>query len=177
MLKDLTSSTEDFASNIEELITNALINSFVNSEEIKNRIKKLYEKIAEYTSPDSAGGEILTEEEINSIRQDNEDLANDMLAWRQALIDAGILKPDSEIYRQYASRGGFSTMSQTQAESLEGRFTALQITSENILASIVELQTLISLQLSHLEVIATNSKMLLEINSSLLSIKEKIKNL
>lgn len=45
VLKNLESTTEDFANNINELISNALLESFSN-EELKPKIKELYEYIA-----------------------------------------------------------------------------------------------------------------------------------
>lgn len=136
MLKDLDSTTEDFADHIQELITNALIESFVNSEAVKGKIKDLYEKIAEYASDESEGGTTLTEGEINDIKAANEDIANTLLAWREAAQQAGLIQ-SSTPYEQESSTGGWKSMGQETAEELNGRFTALQMSGERISEGIV----------------------------------------
>lgn len=136
MLKDLDSTTEDFADHIQELITNALIESFVNSEAVKGKIKDLYEKIAEYASDESEGGTTLTEGEINDIKAANEDIANTLLAWREAAQQAGLIQ-SSTPYEQETSSGGWQSMGQETAEELNGRFTALQMSGERISEGIV----------------------------------------
>lgn len=136
MLKDLDSTTEDFADHIQELITNALIESFVNSEAVKTKIKELYTKIAKYASDESEGGTQLTEGEINDIKAANEDIANTLLAWREAAQQAGLIK-SSTPYEQEASSGGWQSMGQETAEELNGRFTALQMSGERISEGIV----------------------------------------
>lgn len=136
MLKDLDSTTEDFAEHIQELITNALIESFVNSEAVKGKIKDLYTKIAQYASDESEGGTQLTEGEINDIKAANDDIANTLLAWREAAQQAGLIK-SSTPYEQESSTGGWQSMGQETAEELNGRFTALQMSGERISEGIV----------------------------------------
>lgn len=136
MLKDLDSTTEDFAEHIQELITNALIESFVNSEAVKTKIKELYTKIAKYASDESEGGTQLTEGEINDIKAANDDIANTLLAWREAAQQAGLIK-SSTPYEQESSTGGWQSMGQETAEELNGRFTALQMSGERISEGIV----------------------------------------
>lgn len=136
MLKDLDSTTEDFADHIQELISNALIESFVNSEAVKGKIADLYAKIAKYASDESEGGTQLTEGEINDIKEANEDIANTLLAWREAAQQAGLIK-SSTPYEQESSSGGWQSMGQDTAEELNGRFTALQMSGERISEGIV----------------------------------------
>ena len=102
LLKDLDSTTEDFSDHINELISNALIESFVNSDAIKERIRNLYDKIAEYAGLDSDGGTTLTEAEIEYIRRENENIANTLTAWREAAKEAGLLvDADSNDAKEY----------------------------------------------------------------------------
>lgn len=136
MLKDLDSTTEDFADHIQELISNALIESFVNSEAVKGKISDLYTKIAQYASDESEGGTTLTEGEINDIKAANDDIANTLLAWREAAQQAGLIK-SSTPYEQESSTGGWQSMGQETAEELNGRFTALQMSGERISEGIV----------------------------------------
>lgn len=136
LLKDLDSTTEDFADHIQELITNALIESFVNSEAVKSKIKDLYTMIANYASDESEGGTQLTEGEINDIKAANEDIANTMLAWREVAQQAGLIQ-SSTPYEQDTSSGGWRSMGQETADELNGRFTSLQMSGERISEGIV----------------------------------------
>lgn len=136
MLKDLDSTTEDFADHIQELISNSLIESFVNSEAVKGKINELYKNIAKYASDESEGGTTLTEGEINDIKVANDDIANTLLAWREAAQQAGLIK-SSTPYEQDTSTGGWQSMGQETAEELNGRFTALQMSGERISEGIV----------------------------------------
>ena len=115
----MTSSTEDFADHINEVISNALIESLVN-DEFRERIKALYNYIANHA------GDGLDKGELEYIRGENEKIANDMIARRQNLIDAGLIKTDDE-YKQQASTKGFQAMNQDTGNELNGRFTAIQI--------------------------------------------------
>ena len=126
ILKDLTSDTQDFGDKIEEIISNAMIESLVN-EEFRERIQKLYQYIAEHADDG------LDATELDWIRKENKDIADKMIARRQNLIDSGLIKPsEDEAYRQQASAKGFAAMSQDTGEELNGRFTALQISNEAI---------------------------------------------
>lgn len=91
MLKDLDSTNEDFANNLEDMLTNAILNSLVN-DVYKDRIKKLYKMIAEASGVDSEGGSTMTKGEVDAIRAYNEQLASDMRRDRDALISAGVIK-------------------------------------------------------------------------------------
>lgn len=119
LLKDMTSSTEDFADHINEIITNALIESFVN-EELKDDIKELYEYIAEHAQDG------IDAEEQAEIERRNKAIEEKGLRWRQTMIDSGRIKTDDE-YKQQASTKGFQAMSQDTGNELNGRFTAIQI--------------------------------------------------
>lgn len=90
-LKDLTSTTENFANNIEELLTNAILNSLVN-EAYKDRIQKLYKMIADAASDESEGGSSFTSGELQRIRDYNEQLANDLVTARDSLVQSGAIR-------------------------------------------------------------------------------------
>ena len=123
-LKDLTSSTEDFADNIEDLLTNAILNSLVN-ETYKDRIKALYKMIADAASDDSEGGSTFTAGEIQGIREANESLAEDLINARNALIQSGVLKEDSG---NSSSRGTImgATVTEETASVLAGYINAIR---------------------------------------------------
>lgn len=95
MLKNLDSTNKDFANNLEDMLTNAILNSLVN-EVYKDRIKKLYQMIADAATEDSEGGTTMTKSELEAIRAFNDSLASDMIRDRDALISAGMIKNTSD---------------------------------------------------------------------------------
>ena len=123
-LKDLTSSTEDFADNIEDLLTNAILNSLVN-ETYKERIKALYQMIADAASDDSEGGSMFTAGELQGIREANESLAEDLINARNALVESGVLKENSG---SSSSRGTImgATIREETASLLAGYINAMR---------------------------------------------------
>ena len=119
ILKDLTSTTEDFVDNIGNMISNALLENLVN-DEFAGRIKQLYKYIVDHS------GDGLDANEIAYINRENESIANDMINRRQNLIDAGLIKEgEADAYKQEASTKGFQAMSQDTGDELNGRFTAM----------------------------------------------------
>lgn len=91
MLKNLDSTNKDFANSLEDMLTNAILNSLVN-DVYKDRIKKLYQMIADAASIDSEGGNTMTKNEVDAIRAYNNQLASEMIAQRNALVSAGVIK-------------------------------------------------------------------------------------
>ena len=123
-LKDLTSTTEDFADNIEDLLTNAILNSLIN-ETYKDRIKALYQMIADAAGEDSEGGSTFTAGELQGIREANEALAADLIEARNALKDAGVLK---ETDGRSSSRNSImgQTITENTASLLSGYINAIR---------------------------------------------------
>ena len=121
MLKDLDSTTEDFADHIKEMMSNALIESFVN-EELKDDIDSLYKYIAK------AAEDGLDAAELREIDRQNEAIANRSLAWRQSMIDAGMIQPTSDSkYSQSGSTNSLSSMSEDTGQEMNGRLTSIQL--------------------------------------------------
>ena len=110
-----------------------ILNVYDSLVKYRDRIKALYKYIADHA------GDGLDESELNYIRDENEKIANEMIARRQNLIDAGLLKPsdDSEKYEQKASQGGWESMGEDTGQELNGRFTALQMSCERISEGII----------------------------------------
>ena len=122
-LKNLESTTEDFANNINELISNALLESFSN-EELKPKIKELYEYIAKATEDG------LDDSEIAHIREKNDEIAAMGLKKRSELEQAGLIKKkDSE---QKASANGVSSITFEQANNIVALTTAGNISRDQI---------------------------------------------
>ena len=123
VLKNLESTTEDFANNINELISNALLESFSN-EELKPKIKELYEYIAKATEDG------LDDSEIAHIRGKNDEIAAMGLRKRSELEQAGLIKKkDSE---QNASSNGVSSITFEQASNIIALTTAGNISRDQI---------------------------------------------
>lgn len=123
VLKNLESTTEDFANNINELISNALLESFSN-EELKPKIKELYEYIAK------AAENGLDDSEIAYIRNRNDEIAALGLKKRSELEQAGLIKKkDSE---QNASSNGVSSITFEQASNIIALTTAGNISRDQI---------------------------------------------
>ena len=106
-----------------------------------------------------------------------QDLANRLLTEYQQLAESKGFDLFKDSYSQKPSSAFSTSMSQETGEALEGRFTAIQINTANILASVMEIQTLIILQVNHLESISNNTKLLTTMNTNLASINEKLKNI
>ena len=122
-LKNLESTTEDFANNINELISNALLESFSN-EELKPKIKELYEYIAK------AAEDGLDDSEIAYIREKNNEVAALGLKKRSELEQAGLIKKkDSE---QNATANGVTSITFEQASNIIALTTAGNISRDQI---------------------------------------------
>ena len=120
-LKNLESTTEDFANNINEMISNALIESFTN-EELKPKIKDLYDYIAK------AAENGLDDGEIAYIRKKNDEIAALGLNKRSELEQAGLIKrKDSE---QNATANGTTTITFEQSSNIIALTTAGNISRD-----------------------------------------------
>lgn len=137
LLKNMESSTEDFADFINETISNALIEAFVN-EQLQDDIKELYQYMADH----AADG--LSDTEIDAIRRMNEEIADKSIEWRQRMAEAGLIGESSSAGQQTATSKGFETMTQDQASELSGRFTAVAESNYRIEGKITELSGSIS---------------------------------
>lgn len=125
LIKKMKGDMSDFGDFINETISNALIEAFVN-EHLQDNIKDLYEYIAD------AASDGLSEDEINEIRRKNENIANKAAAWKESMVEAGLITENSDQTQQSASSKGFETMSQDEGEELNGRMTAIYEAELNI---------------------------------------------
>lgn len=123
LLKNLESTTEDFADNINEMISNALIESFVN-EELQPKIKELYDYIS------NASKDGLSEDEINEIRKRNDDIAKIGTERRDILEQAGMISQKNT--SQKASANGVSSITFEQANNIVALTTAGNISRDQI---------------------------------------------
>ena len=191
-LSDMDTSSEEFANNFEEYMQKAILNSML-IDNYKSRIDAWYKAFAK-ANDDNAG---VTEEEYKDLQKEWNDLVSDALSERDKLKDLfGWTGDDST--SQSSTKGGFETMSQDTGTELNGRFTALQVSSEEIKNSmlsmlsgvnliststtangitLMEIRNLAISSNSHLEDIARFTKPLLEVGGKLDRIESNTKGL
>lgn len=128
MLSDLDAKNEDFAENFEGYLQKAIFSSLV-ANQYKDRIKKLYDSWAKY----GESGNQLTADEAQNLRNEYQDIVNDMLEQREQIMKDFGWDSSSSSSEQTASSREFGTeMTHEDAGELSGRFTALQMTGEEI---------------------------------------------
>lgn len=118
----------DFGEDFEEIMRNALLQSFV-IDQLRGKAQEFYKKYTLLADSDENGKLDLTAEEISDLREDWNDIIR--AATEEARnIDA--IVGGSSSSSQEASKKGFATASQDSIDELNGRFTALQIAGEEI---------------------------------------------
>ena len=138
MLSDLDAKNEDFAENFEGYLQKAIFSSLV-ANQYKDRIKKLYDSWAKY----GESGNQLTTDEAQNLRNEYQDIVNDMLEQREQIMKDFGWDSSSSSSEQTASSRGFGTeMTHEDAGELSGRFTALYDVGLQILQNITFLQSI-----------------------------------
>lgn len=138
MLSDLDARNEDFAENFEGYLQKAIFSSLV-ANQYKDRIKKLYDSWAKY----GESGNQLTADEAQNLRNEYQDIVNDMLEQREQIMKDFGWDSSSSFSEQTASSRGFGTeMTHEDAGELSGRFTALYDVGLQILQNITFLQSI-----------------------------------
>lgn len=118
----------DFGEDFEEIMRNALLQSFV-IDQLRGKAQEFYKKYTLLADSDENGKLDLIAEEISDLRKDWNDIIK--AATEEAKnIDA--IVGGSSSSSQEASKKGFATASQDSIDELNGRFTALQIAGEEI---------------------------------------------
>ena len=123
LLTDMDANSADFADNFEEYMRNAILNSMLK-ESYMGRLEEWRKKF--YAAMDDG----VTEQEYDDLKEEGQQIADDMKAEREAMADMFGWKSESS--SQEATAKGFQAMSQDTGDELNGRFTALQISGEEI---------------------------------------------
>ena len=123
LLTDMDANSADFADNFEEYMRNAILNSMLK-ESYMGRLEEWRKKF--YAAMDDG----VTEQEYNDLKEEGQQIADDMKAEREAMADMFGWKSESS--SQEATAKGFQAMSQDTGDELNGRFTALQVAGEEI---------------------------------------------
>lgn len=114
MLNDLDSTNQDFADNFEKYLQNAVFSSLI-ANKYKSKIEALYKDWTEKAD----GG--LTIDEVDKLRQDYQNIINDMLAEREQIMkDFGWSSSADSGSSQSPSSGALTTMSQDSISTFEG---------------------------------------------------------
>lgn len=123
LLTDMDADSADFADNFEDYMRNAILNSMLK-ESYMGRLEEWRKKF--YAAMDDG----VTEQEYNALKEEGQQIADEMKAQRDAMAD--MFGWESESTSQSSTSKGFQAMPQDTGEELNGRFTALQIAGEEI---------------------------------------------
>lgn len=127
MMSDLDATNEDFADNLEKYLQKAIFSSLV-ANQYKSRIQKLYNQWSDYAESDNS----LTSDEADKIRQEYNQIVNDMLADRNQIMETMGWQAESSSQQQQASRGYSITASQESIDETNGRLTGIQMGVEEM---------------------------------------------
>ena len=198
-LKDMDSDAQDFSNAFQDYMINAIMDAYVN-DAFENRLKEWRKKFADYMATD---GTINAAEQAD-LQNEWNTMAAEALAYRDNLKRA--MGWQSESQRQ-ASSGGYTTMSEDTGQELNGRFTAIQIATEAIRSNLEQMnfasvnsvlaemqanagvqtsiatqtQDILARSLLEIQFIRENTdsvvKQMVETNSKLTTISDKVKNI
>ena len=110
----------------------------------------------------------VTEQEYNALKEEGQQIADEMKAQRDAMAD--MFGWESESTSQSSTSKGFQAMSQDTGEELNGRFTALQIAGE-------EIKTQNIAQTQSLNLLTARADAILSMNTETRNIADDTRNL
>lgn len=190
MLSDMDSSVQDFSDNASEMIYKALMGNFV-ADKYQGQLKAWYDKMAGYLKDQNGD---LTQTQIKDLTNEYTEMAKSAQKQRDYIAQITGYTESS----QQGTTKGFSAMDQDTASELNGRFTALQVSNENIstamqnsLAQLVDMnitifngvgilddiRTLHALANNMLSDVVTNTKPLRELNEKIDRLIQNTNNL
>lgn len=190
MLSDMDSSVQDFSDNASEMIYKALMGNFV-ADKYQEQLKAWYNKMAGYLKDQNGD---LTQTQIKDLTNEYTEMAKSAQKQRDYIAQITGYTESS----QQGTTKGFSAMDQDTASELNGRFTALQVSNENIstamqnsLAQLVDMnitifngvgilddiRTLHALANNMLSDVVTNTKPLRELNEKIDRLIQNTNNL
>lgn len=161
LLTDMDANSADFADHFEEYMRNAILNSMLK-ESYMGRLEEWRKKF--YAAMDDG----VTEQEYNDLKEEGQQIADDMKAEREAMADMFGWKSGSS--SQEATVKGFQAMSQDTGDELNGRFTALQIAGE-------EIKTQNTIQSQSLNLLTAKADTILSINTETRNIADDTRDL
>lgn len=131
-LKNGKKGLDEFGSEFEEVMRNALLQSFV-IEVLRPKIKKFYEKYTQLADSDGDGKLDLTKDDMEVLRKELNGLVTETTeGWENFKQIVGYTE-SSDASTQSATSRGFQTMSQDTGNELNGRFSDLQMKGQQII--------------------------------------------
>ena len=131
-LKNGKKGLDEFGSEFEEVMRNALLQSFV-IEELRPKIKKFYEEYTQLADSDGDGKLDLTKDDIEVLRKELNGLITETTGgWENFKQIVGYTE-SSDASTQSATSRGYQTMSQDDGNELNGRFSDLQMKGQQII--------------------------------------------
>lgn len=131
-LKNGKKGVDEIGSEFEEVMRNALLQSFAINE-LRPMIKKFYEKYTQLADSDENGKLDLTKDEIDTLRKEwNDIITGATEGWENFKQIVGYTE-SSDASTQSATSRGFQTMSQDTGNELNGRFSDLQMKGQQII--------------------------------------------
>lgn len=129
MISDMDNDSENFAQDFAEYMRTALIKNLV-AEKYKTQLNNLYGNAVKWMQQGTL------EDHIEELRKEYQQYAE--AAQKEAQTIDSIVGYNSSSSDNNATSGGFQTMSQDSADELNGRFTALQMSGEEIKRTLAE---------------------------------------
>lgn len=206
--EDLKSAIDNFSSSYAEAWASGRNRAESAKEYVKNMMRQMVTESIKAAIESSGKMEairaklaefykdgILTDAEQAAIMKDAEDLANSIdnqFGWADSLMS------DKQGANQNSTRGGFEAMNQETGSELNGRFTAVQLNTEQMKVSTLdigidvkairmqmgvnktileEMRNIALLALGFIEEIAGNTRELFEMNNRLEQIEKNTRNL
>lgn len=124
-LSDMDTSFEDMCDNFEDYLRKSIMAGLVASQ-YQDRINALYEQWSDAARSDSK----ITKNEADLLKEQYQQIVEDMMRDREEMFKT--FGWDASVTSQESSKKGFATASQDSIDELNGRFTALQISGEEI---------------------------------------------
>ncbi|MDR1715695.1 MAG: hypothetical protein LBS20_07605 [Prevotella sp.] len=126
-IKDLRGNISGLADFTEEKLTDAILSSF-KYQILADALKPMYDSLAKMLIPDEEGSNFFKEIDKDAISKWKDDLNKLLGNYSEELdkiFEAFGVDPETEKLSQQSSRGGFETISQDQAGSINGRLTGI----------------------------------------------------
>ena len=129
-LSDMSKSSKDMADEFGEYLKKAILENLV-ANKYRSKIEQLYNDWVQKSDSNGDGIFDLTSKESAELKEAQKALAEQIIAERDAMADV-FGWGSSSISQSSTSRGFGSEMTHEDAGELSGRFTALQISNEEI---------------------------------------------
>ena len=189
-LKNGKNGLDEFGSEFEEIMRDALLQSFV-IEELRPKIKKFYEEYTQLADSNGDGKLDLTKDKIEILRKKLNDLITETNEGWEIFKQTIGYTESSDASTQSATSRGFQAMSQDTGDELNGRFSDIQGKMSILVSGVDKLNSLgletkneivnmrdIMIQLNgNVADIRTYTKVLPQMSATLISMDRKLNNL